>query len=197
MRWAFVGSSPIAPKHVAELLPRLRPCRTISCNAGIKLLHPDIYFLADQVACRLYSNLAKAAKERGDIHLVTMHRYRQANEQRNVHWFDEFIVNGVDPPLPNRWSAYNMSGAICLEYACRHGATEIHMLGCEGYADHASYFDQPERSTEFRIADSESMPQLLKRTTMVVECFANVQFYAYGPLHYTIPLPNWHEPITD
>lgn len=192
MRWAFVGSSPKAPAQVRDILPRLQPCCTISCNAGIKLLHPDVYFLADQVACRRYSELARAAKASG-THLVTMHRYKQALETRNVHWFDEFLINGVDPPLPNRWGAYNMSGAICLEYACRHGATEVRLLGCEGYSDERSYFDQEDRCTEFKIADSETTPQLVKRTTMVVECFKDVQFYVYGPTHYQIPLPNWHE----
>jgi hypothetical protein len=197
MKWAFIGSGPSAPAQVKTILPRLNPCRSISCNAAIKLLTPDVYFLADQVACRRYSHLAKAAKESGDIHLVTMHRYRQALEARNVHWFDEFLINGVDPPLPNRWGAYNMSGAICLEYACRHGATELHLLGCEGYTDTVSYFDQNDRCTEFKIADSETTKQLVNRTTMVVECFPAVQFYVYGPTHYTIPLPNWHEQIAD
>ena len=193
MKWVFVGSSPKAPEHVADILPRLRPCRTISCNAAIKLLHPDVYFLADQVACRRYSNLAKEAREVSGTHLVTMHRYKQALELRNVHWFDEFLINGVDPPLPERWGAYNMSGAISLEYACRHGATEVHLLGCEGYTDQQSYFDQSDRCTEFKIADSETTKQLVKRTMMVVECFTSVQFYVYGPIHYQIPLPNWHE----
>lgn len=196
MRWVFVGSSPIAPDHVASVLPRLRPCTTITCNAAIKLFDPDVYFLADQVACRRYSRLAKAAKERGPVHLVTMKRDRPALEMRNVQWFDEFLQNGVDPPQTNRWGAYNMSGAVCLEYACRHGATELHLLGCEGYADGAAYFDQHERDTEFRTAGADSTPHLVTRTTMVVECFHHVQFYAYGPLRYSIPLPNWHESIT-
>lgn len=191
MRWVFVGSSPKAPEQVQDILPRLQPCRTISCNAAIKLLHPDVYFLADQVACRRYSELARAAKP--GTHLVTMHRYPQALKARNVEWFDEFLINGVDPPLPNRWGAYNMSGAICLEYACRHGATELHLLGCEGYSNERSYFDQEDRCTEFKIADAETTPHLVLRTTMVVECFRDVQFYVYGPIHYKIPLPNWHE----
>lgn len=196
MKWMFLGSSPAAPRHVQEILPRLMPCRTITTNAGIKLLpNPDVYFLSDQVACRNYIHLAKLAKEYCKTHFVTMHRYKQALEARNVEWFDEFLINGVDPPLPNRWGCYNQSGAMCLEYACRHGATEIHMLGCEGYSA-ISYFDQHERSTEFKIADAETTPQLIKRTTMVVECFPAVSFYVYGNLQYHIPLTNWHA-ITD
>lgn len=192
MRWVFVGSSPAAPEQVRTILPRLQPCRTISCNAAIKLLRPDVYFLTDQVACRRYSELAREAKASG-THTVTMHRYKQALELRNVQWFDEFILNGVDPPQPNRWGAFNMSGAFSMEYACRNGATELHLLGCEGYTDALSYFDQDHRCTEFKIADSETTKHLVKRTMMVVECFKDVQFYVYGPIHYQIPLPNWHE----
>jgi hypothetical protein len=191
MRWVFVGSSPAAPEQVRTILPRLHPCRTITANAGIKLLRPDVYFLADHVACQRYSELAREAKANG-THTVTMHRYRQALEARNVQWFDEFLINGVDPPLPHRWGAYNMSGAICIEYACRNGASEVHILGCEGYSDVQSYFDQSERPTDPKIADSGTNANHIKRFTYVVECFAAIPFHVYGELNYTINLPNWH-----
>ena len=193
MRWAFVGSGPSAPQQLRDILPKLRPCRTITTNAAIKLFQPDVYFLTDQVACRKFSHMA--AQLKGKTHLVTMHRDPKAQEARNVQWFDEFILNGLDPPLPNRWGSFNMSGPFCLEYACRNGASEMHLLGCEGYAE-TSYFDQAERqASEFKPADAMTNKQLVKRMTMVVECFPSVPFYVYGPTHYSIPLPNWHEQI--
>lgn len=192
MRWAFLGSSPVAPQHVATVLPRVAPERTITTNAGIKLLPtPDVYFLADRVACGRYMPYARAAKANG-THLVTMYRHKSALIERGVDWFDEFLMNGVDPPLPNRWGAFNQSGATCLEYACRHGATEIHLFGCEGYTDEAAYFDIAERPTDHKISNAETTQQLIRRTTLVVDCFPAVQFVAYGPIHYTIDAPNWH-----
>lgn len=191
MRWAFIGSSPNAPAHVRDILPTLRPCKTITANAGIKLVAPDVYFLADRVACGRYNDLARSAKEQG-THLVTMRRFDAALKERNVHWFDEFLINGVDPPLATRWSAFNQSGAMCLEYACRNGATEMHILGCEGYSDERSYFDQDERPADHKISDSATNKMYIKRTTLVVECFKDIRFYCYGPLNYTIDLPNWH-----
>lgn len=196
MKWAFIGSSLNAPQHVAEILPRLRPCRTITTNAAIKLLRPDVYFLSDQVACKRYSHRAAEAKAQG-THCVTVFRHRQALEARNVQWFDEFVHNGVDPPTRERWSAFNQSGPWCMEYACRKGATELHLLGCEGYRDGDSYFDEAYRASEpepkIKIADSATTVILIKRMTMVLECFPEVPFYVYGSPCYSIPTPNWHE----
>ena len=193
MRWVFIGSSPSVPRQLADILPTLRPCKTITTNAAIKLLpRPDVYFLSDHVACNRYSKLAEIAKKNG-THTVTLHRFRQALESRNVHWFDEFVLNGVDPPLPNRWSAFNQSGPWCMEYACRNGATELHLLGCEGYRNDVSYFDQEVRDKEIKIATEETNVILIKRLTMVVECFPNVPFYVYGDLNYSLNFPNWHE----
>lgn len=200
MKWAFIGSSPIAPRHVAEILPALRPCRTIACNAAIKLLHPDVYFVADRVACRRYAPLAQEAREQSGTRLVTMHRFNRALEERNVHWFDEFVINGVDPPTPERWGCFNMSGPFAMEYACRQGATELHLLGCEGYSSR-SYFDQHERGEEHtepalrhKIADGDTLKQLIKRLTLVVQCFRHVPFYVYGEACYSIDSPNWKRP---
>lgn len=191
MRWAFVGSSPAAPQHVATVLPTLAPCRTITTNAGIKLLPtPDVYFLSDRVACARYMPYAHAAKAQG-THCATLYRFRSALKERGLEWFDEFIVNGVDPPTPERWSGFNQSGAFCMEYACRNGATELHLLGCEGYGAR-SYFDQDTRPTDHKIADSDTTPQLVLRTTFVVRCFPAVRFIVYGEPRYTIDAPNWH-----
>ena len=198
MRWVFVGSSPAAPMHVDCILPKLRPCKTITCNAGLKLLpNPDVYFCADRVACQRYHDLARKAHAQG-TRMVTMHRYRQALEERRVEWYDEFIVNGVDPPTPQRWGCFNQSGPFSMEYACRQGATEIHLLGCEGYAAH-SYFDQHERGEEHtepalrhKVADSETLKQLVKRMTLVLQCFVFVPFYVYGQPCYSIDSPNWN-----
>lgn len=196
-RWVFIGSSPAAPLHVDVVLPRLKPSSVITANAGLKLVPtPDVYFCADRVACRRYSELARKAQEAG-TKCVTMHRYRQALEERNVHWYDEFIINGVDPPTPQRWGCFNQSGPFAMEYACRQGATELHLLGCEGYAAH-SYFDQNERGEEYtepalrnKIADGETLKQLIKRMTMVLQCFQHIPFYVYGEPCYTIDSPNW------
>lgn len=198
-RWVFIGSGPSAPMHVDCILPKLRPCKTITTNAGLKLLpNPDVYFCADRIACQRYHDLARKAQAQGTW-MVTLHRHSSAIKERRVEWYDEFIVNGVDPPLENRWSAFNQSGAFCLEYACRHGATEVHILGCPGYSDERSYFDQEDRlelhlhpNLRHKIADSETNKQFIKRTTFVVECFRNVRFVAYGTLNYTIDQVNWH-----
>lgn len=198
-RWVFIGSSPSAPQQVDRLLPTLRPCKTITTNAGLKLLpNPDVYFCSDRVACQRYHDMARKAKE-GGTHLVTMHRFQQALEERRVEWYDEFIINGVDPPTPQRWGCFNQSGPFSMEYACRQGATELHLLGCEGYSDKQSYFDQHERGDEHtapafrhKIADSKTLPQLIKRLTFVVQCFRHVPFYVHGQPTYTVDSPNWH-----
>lgn len=200
MRWTFIGSGPSAPAQVDCLLPRISPCRTITTNAGLKLLpNPDVYFLADRVACQRYMPMVRKAKETG-THLVTMHRFTNALLERGVEWFDEFVINGVDPPLPNRWGCFNQSGPFAMEYACRKGATELHLLGCEGYADGSAYFDEADRKEEHlpdylrhKVADSKTCAQLQKRMQMVVSCFADVAFFVYGRTHYQIEGRNWNQ----
>ena len=197
-RWAFIGSGPSAPAQVERLTLALSQCRTITTNAGPKLWPaPDVYLLVDRVACQRYMPLARKAKESG-THLVTLHRHASAQKERGVEWFDEFIINGVDPPLPNRWSGFNQSGPFCMEYACRMGAGEVHLLGCEGYTDSSAYFDQEERKEEHlpdylrhKISDSATCAQLQKRVQMVVTCFPQVEFYVYGQPHYQIDGANW------
>src|SRR5690606_2903831 len=121
MRWLVVGSSP----SVMDYLPRMNMAgATITTNAGITLLRPDVLFLFDRTACQLHAELARFARFQG-TKLVTLKRQQEAMERRGVADFDEFADEA-------EYEEFKLSGLFCVEYACRHGASVVQLVGMDG-----------------------------------------------------------------
>src|SRR5690606_40945843 len=118
MKWLVVGSSP----SVVDTLPHMESgLRTVTTNAGILLLQPDVLFLFDRTACQSHAELARFARFQG-TKLVTLKRQQEAMERRGVADFDEFADEA-------EYEEFKLSGLFCVEYACRHGASVVQLVG--------------------------------------------------------------------
>lgn len=178
MNWLVVGSSPL----VRESLSRVSGAyRTITTNRGISLVWPpDVYFLVDILACRLFIDKARAAAACG-THCVTLNRELSGLQSRRLDWFAEF----VDPSM---YQPFLSSGLFCVEYACRKGAELIALVGMDGYGGDTAYFDGTPMSRGSR---DKTEQQIQPRMNWLCEEFSGVEFVCYGSPSYQVTASNW------
>lgn len=196
MNWLLIGSSP----SVLEYLPRVRQeCRidrTITCNSGIELEpFPDVYCCVDSISQKRFSSAAREAQKQG-TRLICLKRTPQALRNRDCDWYDEFIENGQGKPTRSKWGAFRYSGPLCVEYACRNGATTVYLVGCDGYSN-----QQPEQYFNgFRSTTCIPRDGLYQRCTVevlqpafqhIAELWHDVRFVQYGDPFYAIAGDNW------
>lgn len=194
MNWLHIGSSP----SVVEYLPRARQenriDRTVSCNAGILIEpRPDVYLSVDFPSNRRFAEQARTAQAAG-THLVTLRREPSALKARDCDWYDEFLEL---PPAGlltrENWGAFRYTGPLSIEYAIRHGATTVILVGCDGYTGTNDYFDgwtdgKQEPAGVYQRMTVEVLQPALQRLATV---FHDVQFIQYGRPVYAICGANW------
>lgn len=191
--WLFIGSSPSAPAGLALARRTHVIDRTITCNAGILLEPtPDVYLCIDHVACRRYADHAMAAASRG-THTVTLARDERALRERRLDQYAERLtLPGHGEPTRETWGSFRYSGPLCMEYALRHGASRLILVGCDGYrhGDAHDYFDgEYRRPINPRTATGEVV---VPRTRRLCQLWPETQWTVYGSLAYAINEPNWH-----
>jgi len=194
MNWLHIGSSP----SVLEYLPRARQenriDKTITCNAGILLEpRPDYYAAVDFPSQRRFVEQARAAQQNG-TRLITMRREPQAMRDRDCDWYDEFIVMpDGGPPTRDKWGAFQYTGPMCVEYAIRHGAKCVILVGCDGYTGVNDYFDgwnNDHADPNFRY-ERMTIHHLKPRLQQLARLFPEVQFLQYGDPVYAVDADNW------
>lgn len=134
MKWLCLGGSPLARVAYQKGLLQ-RPDRIISTNAGILIdPRPDFYLLFDWKATELYDEPARRAWRGGTIILTQatkplgFYPVQHAFKPTAIDWADEYVdMAGYEP--------IQASGLLCVEYACRNGASEVLLCGMDGYED--------------------------------------------------------------
>ena len=92
--WIVVGGGPDAREMLNLARRRCPTARIITTNGGIDLFEPpdvpDVYYLNDQEACRVYHDRAVWMQRHG-TRLATLRRVPSAMASRRVDGFDEFL----------------------------------------------------------------------------------------------------------
>ena len=171
--WLAVADSPYAAGFLEAIQ---EPVRSITCNAGIRLLRPDVYVLFDAAACPVYRDEAYAARVEGTW-LVTLLRLGQALADRGVLDFDEFIaIEGYTSGRLDRSHWYNLvlSRPYTWQYALHRGATRLILVGNEGY---------PPGHPCHRFSEKFLQPMLAQ----AVELWPETEFEFCGVANFELP----------
>lgn len=167
--WLALGGGPSAAAGLRAC--RALAPRVITTNAGLEIVPaPDMYFLSDQVACRLYRELARAAQRRG-AHLVTLARLPSAIAARGVGFFDEFLPEA--PP----YRPFRLSGVRCVQYAAEQGAATIYLAGHDGYATGPSA--------------AKTVAVIAPEMQALAAQYPQTAFVCLGAPLYSVESPNW------
>jgi len=173
--------------------PALPDGRIITTNGGIGLFEPpdvpDVYYLNDREACRVYHDRAVWMQRHG-TRLATLRRVPSAMASRRVDGFDEFLTGGqVQNQFSRGGYSGGLSGLVCLEYAVNHGARRVHLVGMGGYAgqdegDHFSGYATPGGDPERKRRHTREI--IGPFTQAVVDACQEVEFIFYGRLNYRV-----------
>lgn len=189
MRWLMVGTSPTVVDTLPQVRERYTFDRTITCNGGIGLLRPDVYVLVDYVAGLKWHEEARAAQQLG-TRLVTLKRKLSVMKDRKVDHFDEFLELPNGPPTLTKWGEFRYSGPLCMEYAVRNGATEVIVVGCDGYRTNspADYYDgQDVGHRRPAMAGPQRTHEVLREGfQQIANVWPDVVVKQYGSPNYTI-----------
>ena len=192
MDWICLGASATAPQGYERAKQLSESATVITCNSGIFLEpKPDHYFAADRHACREFWIAAHQARQTG-TNTITTHRNRQ--------WVNccEYLTPGQGEPTRDSYGEFLYSGLVCLDYACRHGATQILMAGMDGYRTlrnpAGNHFDSLERDGYTANHDAYTLQTLAvvkPRTQSIVTLWRDVEFVLIGSPNYDIEGDNW------
>jgi hypothetical protein len=191
--WIVIGSSPSAAESLQRAYARNPLAKTITTNRGHALFRgdrgPDVYHLHDMNACQIHHADALRMAGKG-VWLTTLRRQSErALRDRGVDGFDEFLeLASHDHPgrfQRGQYASCGLSGLICLQYVLNHGATHVHLVGMEGYADDEHYFDGSE--------DLGAEKNKRFTTTLIqpfiqscIDACPDVRFTFYGNLNYEV-----------
>lgn len=193
MKWLMVGTSPSVLRTL-PLFDGASRYRTITTNAGIRLIPcPDVFVLIDHLAMREYHAAAMKAKESG-AHLVTLHRERPMPDRRADDYSEHVEVGGE--PTRDSFGEFRLSGPFCLEYACHNGASEIHMIGFDGYRWQGDYYadrlpsnNQQNGSQRHGVQRTHSV--MKPRCEELARVWSDVRFIQYGEPTFRVESDNW------
>lgn len=188
MIWLVLGSSPRAPYALRAARDDYRVDSLITTNAGIMLEPaPEVYFLSDSEACRLYGQHAATAARNG-AKCVTLRRIHAALQLRGVEWFHEFILPEFDEYEP-----FQLSGTFCLEYAAKR-ATTVLLCGMDGYdpsRQQTDYFDPSIRLIAKPTHVNMTERVVVPITRRVVAKYPAVEWICYGTPLYSVESDRW------
>ncbi len=189
----MVGSSPSVLHTLPNVARTVAEKVTITCNSGIKLVPtPDYYFAVDQIASQAYYYRALAAQERGTV-LCTLERGDKARKERKIDHYDVHIPEGRGEPTRDSYGAFRYTGPLCVEFACRNGASVVHLVGFDGYRHNTDYFDpQQDRKIGRAMSMADSTREYIQpRMERLAAVYNDVWFVQYGEPAFSVSQPNW------
>lgn len=192
MRYLIVGSSPTVTTSLSVLNRGDFDC-VITSNAGIDLVEPDVYVCIDAVACAIHGQQARAAHANG-ARMVTLARDAMSLKSRDVEWFDEFVLVGKGEPTREAWGKFHFTGPFVLEYALRHGATSVTIIGCDGYRHGNAedyYRDDGSKTICSKRAYTRTMEVIGPAWMKLASLFPEVEITQIGDPLYDITADNW------
>jgi len=190
MRWLMIGTSATAPASLEQLAGE-RFDKRITCNGGLGLCpDPDVYVAIDQVAIGLHAKAARAAQAGGSWLVTRAEPSLLHLERKGCEWFDEFITIGQGPPTAETWGPGGLTGPLVLEYALRHGASEVVIVGCDGYRGRGDYWPghPPTRTRDGRGLTARA---LVPGFELRARAWPEVPIVQHGQPTFAISSPNW------
>ena len=113
---------------------------------------------------------------------------------QGLRLYDEFLDLSPGSPSRSKWGEFRYTGPLLLEYLLRNGATQIVIVGCDGYryGDERDYAEpqqfKPKLSrTGIDRTDEILAPGFRDRARL----FPEVEIIQYGDPCFTIDSPNW------
>lgn len=194
IRWLLLGTSAHVHSHMENVVPADYDA-VITCNGGLQLWPaPDVYIACDMAATVKWAQDARWAQQQG-TRLVTLKRHPKALKERNSDWYDEFITEGKGDPTRSSWGNFHYTGPLTLEYALRHNASQVTIVGCDGYRTGL----QDDYAAEIAFAPIKPSTTAPQRTAEVLapgferiaRIFPEVPIIQYGDPCYSIDSPNW------
>lgn len=192
-RWMVLGASPSAPEF--HSIPNIDV--VVSAGDGILLQRPDYYILTEENSLKLYHDERAEARELG-TKVIIRDELRDIFRDKQGNDFDfpcdGYITGFTNGSIfrshmwyePGRY-AHTCAGCLALQWAVNHEATEVHMVGMEGYTGGVDYFtgrNGNELSAEITLSNYGPLMQ------KIIETHPHVQFTMYGDLKYDIECGN-------
>lgn len=183
-----LGASPSAPEYHKE------PDVDAVASAGdaILLRRPGFYFINEQGALWKHANKLSEARQLGTQVILADHLYQVIRQRKGPAYSypcDMFLklypiscykswriwVLGLYVPM--------CGGGMALQWAINHGATEVHMVGMEGYTGGADYFAGQAGTDDGPAYNKQVYVPFLQR---VISQRPQVQFTVYGNPSYEL-----------
>ncbi len=188
-RWMVLGASPSAPEF--HMIPDIDV--VASAGDGILLQRPDYYFLTEEISLDLFESERFEARMLGTKVVLNgqlRKKIRSKFGENFVFPCDEYIDEFSDGSYMSSYKRYRpgqyahaCAGCLALQWAVNHGATEVHMVGMEGYAGGVDYFDGRRGNDGSAKATRQSYRHLIQR---IVDTHLDIKFFAYGKLVYSL-----------
>lgn len=192
-RWMILGASPSAQDNC------LLPVVDFVAGAGKSILfyRPDYYFIIERRSLWLHPEELKLARVNGTKVIVrkflipNVIEKLQAEGKYSGDYPHDFAIN-----LKNDWKDWEPgdyvnanSGAVALQWAINHGATEIHLVGCEGYRGpgHIDYCDGTASNKHNKQRSEKEYVPLLKK---IIKKCPEIKFFVYGNSTYKLKNEN-------
>jgi hypothetical protein len=164
----------------------------VTCNSGIKLVHPDWYFMQDKAAIRMFCTPALEKQKAG----MKIFALRQTVHQLALRGItvdsviEEVIQTGPGQFRPG-YTTCNFSGIFCAEFALQHGAKTIVAVGHEGYHKTAGELLNWDGTKPSPVWLGEYTDTWLAPWWRGAVCGRpDVTFHFYGGLNFPIEGPN-------
>lgn len=207
-----LGASPTAPKY--HTVPEVDV--VIAAGDGILLQRPDFIVITEE-RC-LFNHLDKQKEYQAQGTKVILHdllvrdragapsgamtrAYKEGHVEEGFKYpYDELVrCSGKPAPMfqfKKAWTLWKpggcvicCSGMVALQYALNHGATELHMVGMEGYTGGVDYFSGRKSNRFAHLLTRDTYRNLYNR---IIAALPDIQFIHYGkPLFGLKPMRNY------
>lgn len=185
MKWMVLGASPSAADYHG-----IKVDVVIGAGASIKLREPDYYMIVEEQALFFYYQQVLIARACGMKVVITETMQACTIGRmylRDISYPHDIVIDAVqnapDPWVPGDIH-FTAGGGVALQFALVNGATEIHMVGMEGYLAGGKDYFTGESSTEDQEIHSHTVYEPLLRR--IVEQSPDVEFVTYGKLNYPL-----------
>jgi hypothetical protein len=195
MRWIVTGSSPTVIDHFEEVVCGVPDAKNITANAGMMLYDaigvvPDACVIFDEIASMMFGYSIRQAQRNG-MKLITM------------NWTQQWVKVKADVEITtilHRSTCFHrgeyvnpgFSGLIACQYALNNGATELILVGMDGYKGRVWYpevatFDGRSNANGDQAVREQIQPFM---QSMIDEC-PDVLFTQYGDPVYMLHGENY------
>jgi len=157
----------------------------ITCNAGLRLIPvPDFYIVTDGCAVEDYKDDYTMAQRAGTKILTHPSAAGQIDCPTSLIDYDFHNVTNYKPGV---FTHGRSSGVLALNVAIREGATDIHMLGYDGFGPSEMVYTR-KNETHQRHGINEAMSIVIGK---MIAMHPEITFHWWGALASRLCFPDW------